>query len=663
MAFDYSSSFTGINSALGNLGKQLELNRRRERYAELGEDIQAGNYAGAAQKAFAAGDLDTGISLAKLGQSRLDQRSDANLLNGLFGGGSQAAMAAPTSPAGSSPSSLINFESGGNYRAQNNAVGAGGQVGHFGRAQFGQARLQEAAAAGAIPQGTTPQQFMGSPELQQRAERWHFGDIDNFIAQNGLDQAVGSTVNGVPVTLEGMRAVAHLGGKEGLAKFIASGGRYNPTDRNGTSLMDYLARHQGNDGQTQVAAPVAPVQRGSPFSAPGAQVAQTAPQFGNGQGSYSDLHSDQLQAYIDNPNVPDNLRQMMQGELSKRAGGQQPVQVTQAPAAPAGPIADVPAQGAPAQFVIPGTNTVVDQETLSNNPKILNLTRGLALAKTETARDAIKAKLDLEIADAKQRQAANAPTDAVRNYRFYRQEEQAAGRKPMGFQEFRRSTGPRTTSRMPEGETEYDKQAAKDFAEMNRDLIKGAQFANQKIATLNRLETLLTSPSVHTGAGAQMALQAARLGKSVFGIETEGLGPSEAINAIANQFALELRNPSGGAGMPGALAGRDRDFLMSSTPGLERDPEGNRLLIDYMRRINQRSVEVERMRRDYVRTNKRLDEGFFDKLAEFSEKNPLFPEAHKADEGPRKVSSPEQLKGLPSGTIFIDPNGVQRRIP
>lgn len=144
------------------------------------------------------------------------------------------------------PASLNSTESGGNWQAQNDAVGAGGAVGHFGRAQFGQARLQEAANAGAIPQGTTPQMFMKSPEMQKAAENWHFADIDQNIRANGFDKMVGQSINGVPITMGGMRAVAHLGGNRGLQKFIQTGGRYNPSDANGTSLMNYFTTHGGN---------------------------------------------------------------------------------------------------------------------------------------------------------------------------------------------------------------------------------------------------------------------------------------------------------------------------------------------------------------------------------------------------------------------------------
>jgi len=174
------------------------------------------------------------------------------------------------------PRGLFASESGGRFTAQNDATGAGGMKGHFGRVQFGQARLQEAAAAGAIPQGTTPQQFMASPELQRAAERWHFADIDNRIKGSGIDQRFGQTINGVPITRDGLVAVAHLGGIKGMQRFVETGGRYNPRDANGTSLMDYFARM---GGQRQMASRM-PVINPGPGAAPmplARQQARTAP--------------------------------------------------------------------------------------------------------------------------------------------------------------------------------------------------------------------------------------------------------------------------------------------------------------------------------------------------------------------------------------------------
>lgn len=127
-------------------------------------------------------------------------------------------------------------ESGGNFAARNNMPGAGG-TGHFGRLQFSRGRLDEAKRAGVIPASMTPEQFLANPQAQQAAEQWHVGDIDQHIRAKGyLDRGF---------SLDGLRAVAHLGGKGGMDKFVASGGKYNPADANGTRLSDYYARGSG----------------------------------------------------------------------------------------------------------------------------------------------------------------------------------------------------------------------------------------------------------------------------------------------------------------------------------------------------------------------------------------------------------------------------------
>lgn len=140
------------------------------------------------------------------------------------------------------PASLVQSESGGRFSAKNDVPGSGG-VGHFGRGQFSIGRLEDAKRAGVIPASMTPDQFLADPGAQAKVEQWHVGDINGFIRRNGLDQFVGQKIGGVTVTPEGMLAVAHLGGSEGLRKFLQTGGAYNPADAYGTSLMDYLAKH------------------------------------------------------------------------------------------------------------------------------------------------------------------------------------------------------------------------------------------------------------------------------------------------------------------------------------------------------------------------------------------------------------------------------------
>ena len=147
---------------------------------------------------------------------------------------------------GLAPDSLLSTESGGNFGAKNNAIGSGGRPGHFGRVQFGLDRLDDARRAGAIPADMTPEQFLNDENAQLQAEAWHFGDIQTRIDQEGLDQAIGQTVGDTPITRDGLVAMAHLGGFEGMKRFLETGGTYDPADANGTKLSDYARTHAGN---------------------------------------------------------------------------------------------------------------------------------------------------------------------------------------------------------------------------------------------------------------------------------------------------------------------------------------------------------------------------------------------------------------------------------
>jgi hypothetical protein len=132
---------------------------------------------------------------------------------------------------------LAGRESGNSYTASNNEVGSSGKRGHYGRIQFGHDRLLDAKRAGVIPMDMTPEQFMADTEAQRRAELWHIEDIDKHIQKNGyLDRGY---------SLDGLRAVAHLGGIGGLDKFVATGGAYNPSDSFGTSLSNYYNKFAG----------------------------------------------------------------------------------------------------------------------------------------------------------------------------------------------------------------------------------------------------------------------------------------------------------------------------------------------------------------------------------------------------------------------------------
>lgn len=168
------------------------------------------------------------------------------------------------------------------------------------------------------------------------------------------------------------------------------------------------------------------------------------------------------------------------------------------------------------------------------------------------------------------------------------------------------------------------KKVGEGMGEMYVGLQKSGADAPAKLGKLDRMEQLMDG--VNTGKLTPAITQVTAIAKSLgFDIDPK-LGPKQALEALANEVALELRNPSGGAGMPGALSDKDREFLVSMAPGLAKTQEGNRLIIQTARALAKREQEVSKLARDYRKKNGQLDEGFFDDLADFSAAHPLFGE-------------------------------------
>ena len=105
--------------------------------------------------------------------------------------------------------------------------------------QFGASRLADYKAASG--DRFTQDEFKQDAALQEKIMAWHLSDIDQAIAGLG-DKAQG-------YNKDGLRAVAHLGGKSGMVKYVKSGGTYDPSDELGTSLSDYYAKFSAKADQ------------------------------------------------------------------------------------------------------------------------------------------------------------------------------------------------------------------------------------------------------------------------------------------------------------------------------------------------------------------------------------------------------------------------------
>lgn len=218
---------TGIGDAFT---KSYDTAKKGALASDLGEKVKAGDYSGAADAALKAGDLQTGLALVKLGESRGASKELATTLGGMFGGGADANPATggtigtmgqnyrdagPKMPAFASTgggmgdylNTVRGVESSGNDAAKNPNSTATGRYQFTQETWGGLARRRP--DLGLTPNGRT------DPAQQERA-------MQAFTAENAdaLSRA------GIPIT-SGNLYVSHFLGQAGGPRFIA-GAMSNP---------------------------------------------------------------------------------------------------------------------------------------------------------------------------------------------------------------------------------------------------------------------------------------------------------------------------------------------------------------------------------------------------------------------------------------------------
>ena len=112
--------------------------------------------------------------------------------------------------------------------------------GFMGKYQFGDDRLTDFKNDTGINFNKTD--FLNDESLQDQVFDWHVNDISSYIDSNDLNSFIGKTINGIKITKQGLIAGAHLGGKYGMRQFLETDGEYNPSDKNGTKISDYITK-------------------------------------------------------------------------------------------------------------------------------------------------------------------------------------------------------------------------------------------------------------------------------------------------------------------------------------------------------------------------------------------------------------------------------------
>lgn len=232
------------------------------------------------------------------------------------------------------------------------------------------------------------------------------------------------------------------------------------------------------------------------------------------------------------------------------------------------------------------------------------------------------------------------------------------------------------------------------------------QASRGKMPRLQLMSELIDRPDVYQGTGGNAVLEFKKAAQAIFGMDLEGIPASEAVRMVSQQFALALRNPAGGEGMPGALSDRDLAFLVSSTPGLTNTRGGNQIMARVMLDLERHKVAENTEANRYLQKN-RSTAGLSDHMQAWAAGRAALsketrdmitrstgvqygvrsgpadgprvpdkmggrvgePPAGRDFSSPALGGSPPAIRGdddynaLPSGAEFIGPDGKRRRKP
>jgi hypothetical protein len=562
----------------GNTGQTYEQLQHKRRVAEALMKQQSAPRNISEGITSAANSIAGAIMARKADKGLAKGQADADALWGEATGSQRVANALM----GNFPASLIQSESGGNWGALNDVEGAGGIVGHGGRLQFGGARLQDAARAGIIPE-MSPQQFAQQPpEVQQRVENWHFGDIDAETDRMGLSRYIGQEVAGIPITRDAIRSMAHLGGIGGAKSFLESGGRHNPADANGTSLADYARMHGGG-------------QQGS----------------GGANGNLQRIAKALSNPYIQNdPGKSAVLQAMLKREMQS-----------------SDPMRQLQMQNLQSQIDARSAPTREREKDASGRWRYVD-DGSFVFPEAQSAVRPITAqeRADWGIPEADQRPYSMTPK----------------GPALIG--------GGGVTVNNNMGNDKFNEAFAKGDAKALGVISEAGMSAQRNLPRIGQLEELLKeTPTGLIGLAQQMAGE--------WGIPTEGLSNIQAAQALVNTMVPEQRQPGSGP-----MSDADLALFKESLPRIINRPEGNAMIVQTLKGIAEYDAQgagiVQQLRAGEI---SRADA--FAALQ--SRENPLegFKVPKREESSPARISGDDEYEALPSGAVFIGPDGVTRRKP
>jgi hypothetical protein len=631
--------WSGLQRLGTGLAAGLEEDRKQTLAQVMGAQVQAGDYKGAAAAAFKAGDLQTGLGLVKLSDTKEQTTAFQKDLPGLMGALTGGPVGTPdpvapisgaprgpsftdaSGPAGSYLATLRGKESGGSATARNPNSSATG-IDQF-TAGTWEGLRKKYPELGLTPDGRTD--VAQSTRAMERFTR---------------DNADVLTRGGVPIT-NGNLYVAHFLGAGGATRFIK--GAINNPEAPATAFVDPSAAaanrtiFYNRDGSPKSAGQVYAERTsrfgdGAPEQPGRVQVASADPTFmpqapsaaaGVSASPAGPASAAPAMSIPDDPVAPEQRIQVAQAvpQVFSQAG-MNPRAVAQLQATPPGSAARIGLivkamshPGAPEGFkeamkASLANEFAIDKENRQMTPDQKEYAWRVANGFRGSVEDMLTEK------------RAGADPAIIREYEYAKDKNGYAG----SLLDYTRSKAEAGATRVTQNahtnaENEQDKVAQKDLGDFQVKTREGNRAASSSLASIQVMKKLVDDPSFYSGTFGGLATDAKKAAASLGLGAADGARANEGFRKLSSQFILD----KAGGSLGGGFSNGDRQFIEQTGPNIENTPAGNKLILEMAERVATRQQEVHRQMVDYKRTHGgRIDDGFLSQIDAYGQQNPVF---------------------------------------